>query len=57
MVVGLIEDDGTWARLYCASAGLRYLSHETYKTGASHEVWIAVEDATGKYEIRLKRPQ
>lgn len=47
--------DNEWARHYCTQRELRYLSHETYRTMTTHEVWIAVEDYTGRFELRLAR--
>ena len=47
--------DHEWALAYCQEYGVRYLSHETYRTMKSHEVWIAVEDHSGRYELKLKR--
>jgi len=47
--------DYDWAQAYCLQNGLRYLSHETYRTMTTHEVWVAVEDYTGRFEVRLNR--
>jgi hypothetical protein len=49
------ETDWEWSQRYCSNRGLRYLSHETYVTMTTHEVWIAVEDWSGRYELRLRR--
>jgi hypothetical protein len=43
-----------WAEDYCARHGLRYLSHEHYVTMTTEWVFIAVEDGTGRYEVRCK---
>ena len=44
------------AKRYCFMEGKRYLSHERYVSGwgdkRSDQLCIAVEDGTGRYEIR-----
>ncbi len=47
--------DLKWAKEYCAERGLTYLSHETYRTMKSHQICIAVEDHSGRYELKLDR--
>lgn len=49
------KSDREWAEDQCRERGVRYLSHETYITGSSHQVWIAVEDWSGRYELKLNR--
>lgn len=43
----------TWdeeiAKRHCREIGVNYLSHETYQ----REIWIAVEDWSGRYEIKI----
>lgn len=55
---GLVDEfssDEQWAKSECARRDLTYLSHETYKTGASHQVWIAVQDGHERFELKLNR--
>lgn len=46
-----------FAHKYCAAKGLRYLSHEYYYhsngKGTGNQLWIAVEDFSGRYEVKL----
>lgn len=48
-------EDEVWARDQCKQRGLRYISHETYRTKLNHYVWIAVWDGADRYELRLNR--
>jgi len=48
-------DDETFARAICAERNLQYLSHESYQTLTSHEVWIAVADCGDRFELKLPR--
>ncbi len=43
------------ARSYCVKNEQRYLSHEYYyhSNGRYNQLWIAVEDYSGRYEVRL----
>jgi hypothetical protein len=45
----------TIARAYCASHEMAYLCHEHYyhSNGRHNMLHIAVEDGTGRYEIRV----
>lgn len=47
--------DEIFARTYCAEKGYWYLSHETYVTLTSHEVWIAVEKDGDRWEVQVSR--
>lgn len=51
------NDADAFAHRYCASKGLRYLSHEYYYhsngKGTGNQLWIAVEDFSGRYEVKL----
>ncbi len=49
------DDDLKWAKAQCSERGVRYLSHETYRTEATHEVWIAAEECGERFEVKLKR--
>lgn len=51
----MTETDEEWAKRYCRDRELRYLSHEVYITQTSHQVWIAVEDGSGRYEVKTAR--
>lgn len=48
-------NDETFAREACRALAVTYLSHESYVTMTSHEVWVAVSDGWERYEIILKR--
>ena len=47
--------DLEWAKAYCAERGWQYLSHETYQTMTTHEVWIAAASGCERFEVKCKK--
>lgn len=51
----VLSSDENFARVHCLTQGMHYLSHETYRTQTSHQVWIAVEQDGERFEVKLSR--